>query len=574
MRRIRLLLFCFVFLGFLVRIAGIDFGLPFIYHDDEPIIVNYALAYGTGDFNPHFFNVPPLLSYVLFAGYGLFYIAGLGLGLFSGVRDFAYLYLNDPTVFYLIGRIALGVLPGTFSVLLIYFLGKKLFSVKAGLISAFFLALNFLHVRDSHYIYFDIPLAFFLIAFFIKSLDLARTDSWRDHIWVGVLAGMTTAVKYFAPLLAPFLVLLILHNSVYFRISVLRRALKTFSIIAVAAAVFFSLHPYAFINFAEFIRQLSNIPVTPLGPLFHLKVSLAGSSGVFVIVFAFLGIILSAVRKNRGALLMAVFVFYYYFVLVFKSQAAARYVMPMIPVLIVFASYFLCSIAGTFKVSYREKTATALLALVLVFPSAQKTFLLDMLFMERDTRTLAYDWVKETLPASSMLAIDATGSGFPRLEKEKQQIKEIYGKSRETTFNAPRGAKGLKAELMLSNPDYPEITYNINYLRETKQGGFHSIFPDISIDIDELIAKNVRYVILSNLLDDPRYESFVRELRGEAVLLVRFSPYRESRDRKATSDVVASPAAAFSLKELEERKTFGPYFEIYAIKGERHADGS
>ena len=57
--------------AFLVRLTGINFGLPFAYHDDEPIIVNYALAYGTGDFNPHVFKMSPFLSYLLFFLYGI-----------------------------------------------------------------------------------------------------------------------------------------------------------------------------------------------------------------------------------------------------------------------------------------------------------------------------------------------------------------------------------------------------------------------------------------------------------------------------------------------------------------------
>ena len=62
----RLLLFSILALAFLVRIVGIQFGLPNLYHADEPIIVNHAMAYGTGDFNPHFFKIPPLVSYLLF----------------------------------------------------------------------------------------------------------------------------------------------------------------------------------------------------------------------------------------------------------------------------------------------------------------------------------------------------------------------------------------------------------------------------------------------------------------------------------------------------------------------------
>src|SRR3989344_5891622 len=50
--------------GFKLRIWGLNFGLPYQFHQDEPIVVNHALAYGAGDLNPHFFIIPPLASYI------------------------------------------------------------------------------------------------------------------------------------------------------------------------------------------------------------------------------------------------------------------------------------------------------------------------------------------------------------------------------------------------------------------------------------------------------------------------------------------------------------------------------
>ena len=61
-----LLLGCILFLAFILRVWGIQFGLPDLYYADEPIVVNHALAYSSGDFNPHFFKIPPLMSYLLF----------------------------------------------------------------------------------------------------------------------------------------------------------------------------------------------------------------------------------------------------------------------------------------------------------------------------------------------------------------------------------------------------------------------------------------------------------------------------------------------------------------------------
>src|SRR3989338_4781985 len=80
-----LFIFSVFIIAFTLRIYGIGFGL---YHADEPIIVNHALAYATGDLNPHFFKIPPLASYLLFFVYGIYFIAGKLLGFFQSVSDF------------------------------------------------------------------------------------------------------------------------------------------------------------------------------------------------------------------------------------------------------------------------------------------------------------------------------------------------------------------------------------------------------------------------------------------------------------------------------------------------------
>ena len=135
--RDRFYLFLILALAFLVRLVGIRFGLPDLYHADEPIIVNHALAYGSGDLNPHFFKIPPLVSYVLFLVYGFYFILGRTIGWFANTNDFLELFLTNPSSFYLLARILFGVLLGTSSIYALYKLEERFFSVQKALISAF-----------------------------------------------------------------------------------------------------------------------------------------------------------------------------------------------------------------------------------------------------------------------------------------------------------------------------------------------------------------------------------------------------------------------------------------------------
>ena len=105
----RLWLACIVLVGLLLRLWGLDFGLPNVNtRPDESTLVHKAIAFGSGDLNPHFFKYPSLHFYLLAGVYGLYFAAGLGLGLFAGVQDFQRQFFSDPSIFFLLGRVALG----------------------------------------------------------------------------------------------------------------------------------------------------------------------------------------------------------------------------------------------------------------------------------------------------------------------------------------------------------------------------------------------------------------------------------------------------------------------------------
>lgn len=560
-----LLLALIISIAFSVRTIGLNFGLPFAYHDDEPIIVNYALSYGTGDFSPRTFNIPPLLSYLLYFEYGIFYLIGLLLGIFSNINDFGYLFLNNPTAFYLIGRFTYGVLPGTLSVFFLYLLGKKVFNKQVGLIAAFFLAVNFLHVRDSHYIYFDIPLTMFLIILFAKSADLIRTNALSDYVWMGILTGIVTAIKYFGLLLAPFLTAVLVHNFFVYRDKPLQTLSRAGTLILVSAATFFILNPYVLLQYQRFLRTFTHIPASPQDIWFHLKVSLLGSLGLPMLCCSLFGIFAAAVRKNKVSWLLSVFVASYYFIIMLRSQRAERYVMPLVPLLLLFAGYLIHILTEHITQPLGKKAVLILISCLLVALPSYKIFLTDRLFLMPDTRTQAYHWIKGNIPSSSAIAMDAVSSWFPRLEKDKKQVRQIYDYSRDITFEGPKQSLDFKKQLILSNPRYPKKTYFLYYMRESRIRGFHSVYPDIPIDFDELIRRNIEYVVISSILCGERHQEFARRLKARSEFLQSFSPYLKGVKRIKPEEDTALPAAAFSLKELKARKSFGPYIEVYKI---------
>ena len=188
--------------AFVLRIWGLGFGLPFVLHQDEPIVVNHALAYGAGDLNPHFFIIPPFCSYVLFFFYVLFFLVGNIIGHFPGVETFALSFFKDPSAFYLIARLILGVIPSVVTVALVASLYRRLFSEKGAWYSSVIVAFSFLSVINGHYAYVDNVMVMFITATYVLIASIADSPSLRKYILAGVLLGFAVSTKYNAIVLA------------------------------------------------------------------------------------------------------------------------------------------------------------------------------------------------------------------------------------------------------------------------------------------------------------------------------------------------------------------------------------
>jgi len=84
-------------------------GLPFLYDPDESVfVVRAGSILANRDLNPHFFGHPGTPTiYLLSALYAVIYLIGSIFGEFHGAESFRFVYYQDPTLFYLSGRILL-----------------------------------------------------------------------------------------------------------------------------------------------------------------------------------------------------------------------------------------------------------------------------------------------------------------------------------------------------------------------------------------------------------------------------------------------------------------------------------
>lgn len=357
-------------IAILLRIYGLDWGLPspaqvHSYHPDEITVIGPTLHMNifAGEMNPHFFNYGSLFLYAvyfarLFAeGYGWLdltpffkaFAAGGWLGVsesLQAIEEFAKLHLLARW---------LSVILGIATVLLVFVWARRLMNRWAAFIAAILLATFPTHVQHSHFATVDVPLTL------LTTLTLylaASAESKRRMLLAAFVAGLATAVKYsVAPALWLTLITLWAWRVRWFV------ALGRLIAITVAMGAGFLLGcPYSVLAFNEFWRDFywetfvhSRIghgyvfAETGNGHWFHLTVNLPAAIGVPAILLAIAGILPIGSSapledpeqenfRRRTIVSTVVFTLAYFVPLGFAQVRFARYLMPLLPILALWAS--------------------------------------------------------------------------------------------------------------------------------------------------------------------------------------------------------------------------------------------
>lgn len=191
-----------------LRLWGISYGLPHVYWTDEYHEVMRAMELGSGGFNLERTGKGGFYL-LLFLEYGLYFVALKLTGVIHSTREFAELFVKDPSAFYLIGRITAAAV-GCATVGFVYALGRQGYRAGVGLVAALFLAVNILHVDLSHRVGVDVPMTLFATMALYFGVRIAQGGSRRDYVIAGLCAALATTTKL--PGIVVLLPLLIAHG--------------------------------------------------------------------------------------------------------------------------------------------------------------------------------------------------------------------------------------------------------------------------------------------------------------------------------------------------------------------------
>ena len=397
-----------------LRLWSIRYGLPWVYNRDEEFhFVPVAVRFFGGSFNPHYFENPPGLTYLLYAVFRLRFHGG----------HFRQAFAANPTAAYETARVAVALI-GTLSAALVYWAGSRWFDRRAGLVAAALIAVGFLPAFYGKLALNDaVTIAPVAVAF------AALAIAWRDgrlRWWLlaGAAIGVATAVKYTAgAMLLAVAVCAVARvwtggaDAPAERTTPARiLALVRIGLVAGAAfaVAFIALNPYAIADFSAFRHQLAGQSATAGGSAklgqsstpgwIYYPWTLTWGLGWLPALAALGGAVLVLRANWRRGLVLVVFPLFMFVFLGAQARHFGRWFMPAYPAIVLLAGYATVRVAERF--GRRRAWVLPVLGVLLVVQGLAATIRVDAVLARRDTRAIARSWIFRNIPAGAGAVVE------------------------------------------------------------------------------------------------------------------------------------------------------------------------
>lgn len=472
--------------GLILRLWNSNWDSGFHLHPDERAIVLFTLPLQfplsleqffstTSSWNPHFFAYGSFPLYLL-------KIAGSLLSVFD-------IQLHTYDKIHIIGRV-LSAIFDTATIFVLYLLAKKLFSKVIGLLAAFFYASSVLPIQLSHFYTVDTMLTFFTLFLLYQLLRFYEQPTKKKALGIGILCGFALATKTSAVVvLAPITTAIGIDFSLLFLrqphkphawfphipIFLKRLFIEGSLILMSTIGTFFLLEPYAFIDFNEFWNQTIQqsamtksaftFPYTlqyvgKIPYVYELQNIILWGMGPVLGISAILGLLfyhIQLFRKQQPHQKIIIFSFFWVYFLIVGSFAIGfmRYMLPLYPLLCLFAAYFISSVF----VSLHKKNSlfSVLLVGIVLLSTLVWTFSFMQIYQSSPTRVLATNWILKNIPPRKTLAIEHWDDALPLFGQENYTIVTLE------LYNPESSEKWKRIDQQLATTDYIILASNRLY---------------------------------------------------------------------------------------------------------------
>jgi YYY domain-containing protein len=178
--------------GAWLRFTGLDWDSNTHLHPDERFLTLVETAIHLPESLGGYFDTPNSQLNPRNVGYGFF--------VYGTFPIFLVRYLAEWTGFsgydeiHLLGR-AVSASFDLISIVIVFFLGERLFNRKVGLLGALFTALSVLLIQHSHYFVVDSIANTFILLGLYFAVGIQRESRFRDYAYFGVMLGLAVSSK-------------------------------------------------------------------------------------------------------------------------------------------------------------------------------------------------------------------------------------------------------------------------------------------------------------------------------------------------------------------------------------------
>jgi len=397
-------------LGFalLVRFVGIQPGYP-PYHEDEGITYSQGMAMILeASLNPKHgyglpYNYPIIIPLVNATSY---------LSVFIPIESIKYLFsnpLDTLSMKSLMGQNMINVIYwaryttaffGVLIVYLIFLISKQIFSDKVTpLLAAFFTAINYRLVLNSHFGLPDIYNSFFLLVNIYFLIRLLKEKTSKNYLMVGISYALYFSTKFqFLTIPAMALVFLFVPKK------------KFWLTIISAVPLILILNTFHIIHWKETLDQVGysalkyeagrfSLDFFGYSYLYHIGLGKLMSISVLV------GILIALKNKFKFSAILFLVIFSFFFMMTFYSGGAfyTRNFITIIPLLLIFSGYFVRSIGK------KSVLISIIIFIFLSFESLQNALIVPLAYSKDWNFKLTDKWMEDSIPFDSkVLTTDDT----------------------------------------------------------------------------------------------------------------------------------------------------------------------
>lgn len=487
----RYILGAILLLAFLVRVVGINYGLPLWLVSDEPPFIatalkilevkNPVLAFNSAAFEPIMY-FPPYMAYVLLLPFAL--MLGIQYIFFNGtLQNFVQYIAADPSHLFIVARLV-SVFAGVATVYFVYKIGKNIFNKELpALAASFFLATSILHVglsmtaRDWIFATFLFTFAVFVLSRstmsphihtpFQKLLPSEKKET--KYLVVAIIAGFAFGISLVAGFIMVFALLwyLLMDRRSVFDAIKDRRLYVALFIFLLLAGISIAIYPFGF----HFGNDNSFFKPKALTEFFRSPYNFflpAVTAESILFLLALVGCWMLVKEKKRFGWVVLLFCLIYAAIFYMLFYFAHRFTIYTIPLIALLAGYGLESLRARLPTKIER---AALLVVLLLLPLVP-TLKLDWLAFKNDSRAQARVWAEQNLPENThiivygrLLRLSSTKSAIeeqriidPRSLRSVDRAEEYFGKNprAQKSFHAINAHKIINQEFFENLPAYAQ----------------------------------------------------------------------------------------------------------------------